>query len=405
MGLGEIMRSPFLARPNLTAGLLSALWFAFACSSDSKPDPSSGTQGANLDASAAALDAGAPGLDAGAAGLDARSNGTTPSDHLESDGAVAHGDPGAPCNQVDLKFEPRLPTVFILVDRSSSMFENMRWDPLKAGVLLMVQSLQHAARFGFSSYTGQNGGVCPDVSTATTLAQDNFAMIELAYNALGAPTYKGETPTARAIDQTVTVLAADTYNGPKFILLVTDGEPDFCDDANVTCARDAVVGAVQAAHAKGVGTFIFSVGDVDQSHLADVANAGTGQNVEDHQLAVAQQCTGVAGTYATPAGNAPFFEPNVNDQQRLADTLASVVSSARSCVFDLQGQIKIDLSEASSGMVALDGKPLPYGDPNGFRMNTATQLELLGDACQQLLKSQDTQSLSINFPCQAVIAI
>jgi hypothetical protein len=42
-----------------------------------------------------------------------------------------------------------------------------------------------------------------------------------------------------------------------------------------------------------------------------------------------------------------------------------------------------------------------YGTPDGYRMNSETQLELLGTSCQRL-KQPDTKRVSIDFPCKAV---
>ncbi len=58
------------------------------------------------------------------------------------------------CNKVEIEFAPRVPSVFILVDRSSSMFERNLWAPLKDGVLAVIDRLDEEIRFGFSSYTG-----------------------------------------------------------------------------------------------------------------------------------------------------------------------------------------------------------------------------------------------------------
>src|SRR5690606_382180 len=138
------------------------------------------------------------------------------------------------CNQVEINFESKVPAVFILVDRSSSMFERGLWEPLKNGVLSIVEQLDRDVRFGLSSYTGQAGGTCPDLTSTVMVTDDNFASIKSAYDAITAPNYKGETPTARSIDEVVKVLAKEPASTPKFILLVTDGEPDFCDDPNVT---------------------------------------------------------------------------------------------------------------------------------------------------------------------------
>ena len=307
---------------------------------------------------------------------------------------------GDGCNQVELEFAPRIPSVFILVDRSSSMFDNGLWEPLKQGVLAVVSALEGAVRFGFSSYTGAQGMQCPELTAVAPLAQGNSAAIARAYDAISKPQYKGETPTSLAVSEVARMLRS--ADDPKYILLVTDGEPDFCDDGNLTCARDAVVAAVQSAYAQGIGTLIFSIGgQVDQAHLADVANAGTGQPVADRQLAVQNQCPNSAAIYAASGGRAPYFEPDVNDRAALVSALSGALAAVRSCVFDLQGKLRIQLSLADQGVVELDGTRLAFDSPDGFRLNSETQLELLGSACDRL-RQPDAKRLFIDFPCHAI---
>jgi uncharacterized protein YegL len=345
---------------------------------------------------------GEPGEQGG--GLDAASAGAVAPPITSDGGAGVTVMPGDQCNEVELSFEPKVPSVFILVDRSSSMFERGLWEPLKRGVLSIVEKLDKDVRFGFSSYTGVAGGMCPELTTTVKVAENNFDAIKTAYDRVAAPKYKGETPTSRAIDEVSTLLAAEPA-GPKYILLVTDGEPDFCDDPNVTCSRDAVVASVQAAQRSGIGTFIFSVGgSVDRAHLQDVANAGAGQGVQDRQMAVFYQCNGGKAAYMAEAGNAPFYEPNVNDQAALSGALSSVVAGVRSCVFELSGKLEIDLNVANLGEVAIDGERVPFGAPDGFRMNSSTQLELLGSSCTRLRKSE-TRQVSIDFPCRAIVVL
>lgn len=254
------------------------------------------------------------------------------------------------CNKVEIEFAPQVPSVFILVDRSSSMFERSLWDPLKAGVLAVVQQLEKEIRFGFSSYAGTAGTQCPELTTIVPIAELNYAAIKRAYDAIAKPQLKGETPTSLALQEVTKTLLQQPKNSPNYIVLVTDGEPDFCDDPNVTCSRDAVVGAAQAAHAQGVGTFIFSVGgQVDRLHLGDVANAGVGQPVEDPQMAVHYQCPMKMGTYSASSGSARYFEPDINDRNALVTALAHTIAGGRSCVFELQGQVKIALKFADQG--------------------------------------------------------
>jgi hypothetical protein len=306
------------------------------------------------------------------------------------------------CNKVAIEFAPKVPAVFILVDRSSSMFERSLWDPLKQGVLAVVQQLEGEMRFGFSSYTGERDRMCPELSMIVPVAESNYAAIERAYNSIERPQFKGETPTSLALSAVSETLLQEPADDPKYIVLVTDGEPDFCDDPNVTCSRDAVVAAAQEAFARGVGTFVFSIGgEVDRSHLGDLANAGVGLPVEDRQMAVMYQCPERRGTYGTTTGSAPFFEPDVSDQQALVAALSGAIAGVRSCIFDLQGKVQIDLTMADQGLVTIDGEPVTYGAPDGFRMNSPTQLELLGAACTRL-KQPETMRVSIDFPCKAI---
>jgi Mg-chelatase subunit ChlD len=338
-------------------------------------------------------------VDGGPAATPVRSN--QPGDAGPSGSARADGDA---CNQVELTFASRTPTVFVLVDRSSSMFERGLWDPLKAGVLDVIEQLEDDVRFGFATYTGERAGMCPELTRVATIAKGNYEAIKQAYEAVEKPSYKGETPTSLALDEVAKTLRAEP-SGPKFILLVTDGEADFCDDPNVTCSRDAVVASAQAAYADGIGTFIFSVGgQVDRAHLGDVANAGSGQPVLDRQQQVTQQCQGGKASYADSSGSASFFEPDVNDRSALIGALSSVVAGVRSCVFDLTGRAQIDLAAASEGVVEIDGTRVPFAGPNGYRLNNSTEVELLGAACERL-KSAEPRKVFIDFPCEAVLLL
>src|SRR5690242_11496586 len=93
------------------------------------------------------------------------------SDTEETTGPM--GVDGEFCNDFELEFLPNTPTVFILVDQSSSMFETINvngtqtnlWDPMKAGVLEVVEALQSEVRFGFATYTGTQT-MCTGIQTS-----------------------------------------------------------------------------------------------------------------------------------------------------------------------------------------------------------------------------------------------
>jgi hypothetical protein len=390
------MRAVTARRARLGFGFGGALWLLAACASSSNDGGESSV--------GRGTDDGSPPPEGGKDPSVRPGQGSTDDDQMRADaGAPPRTTPDDDeCNELSIHFESRTPTVYILVDRSSSMFEKSFWVPLKNSVLEVVQKLEKEALFGFATYTGAAGGMCPDLSRVS-VASDNFAAIKAAYDAATMPTYKGETPTSLALDEVTKILEAEPNDGPKFILLVTDGEPDFCDDPNVTCSRDAVVSSAQAAFAEGIKTFIFSIGGmVDKLHLGDVANAGSGQPVADRQMMVQYQCPNSKAVYSPTSGTAPYYEPNINDQQALVSAFSKVVASARSCTFDLEGKVEIRLSEAASGIVKIDGKQLVFDDPNGFRMNSPTELEVLGTACEQL-RSPDSLEVFIDFPCEAVV--
>src|SRR5262249_40564737 len=115
---------------------------------------------------------------------------------------------------------------------------------------------------------------CP-LLTETGIALQNYAEIKAAYDAASIkPGPKLETPTGMTMNQNaIPKLASVQEPGGKYIVFVTDGEPDRCDDGTPECARDDVVAAVQSAYSMGISTLVFGLGpDAYAQHLQDVAN-------------------------------------------------------------------------------------------------------------------------------------
>lgn len=312
------------------------------------------------------------------------------------------------CQQLDIVFEPQTPYVLILVDRSGSMFDSGSWEPLKTAVLNVVQNVDDKIAFGLMTFTGIAGQQCP-LLTETSLALDNYATIASAYEAASVkPGDKLETPTAATIEATaVPKLLAEQDAGGKYIVFVTDGEPDRCDDGIPECARDDVVGAVQAAYSKGISTFVFGLGTgVFGQHLQDVANAGAGAPVVlpgDNALygCFGGDWTKAKGKYADAGGTTKFFTPDPTDAAALEAELSAAIAGTKSCTFDLQGKIEVDLDNAAEGTVLIDGTAVPYDATDGWSMSSPTVLELHGAACDALKKA--TMGISFDFPCDILI--
>jgi hypothetical protein len=243
----------------------------------------------------------------------------------------------------------------------------------------VISTLENEVRFGLTLYTsngGNAGGECP-VLQSVPVALGNFNAIAALMRANGPA---GDTPTAESIDAVAADLAPYPANGPKIIALATDGNPDTCvdPDAHDAASQQLSVEAVQRAHAAGIETYYIVVGpDVSLPHAQQMANAGKG---------------------LPPNGmmNAPYFR--ALSQQELIDAFTQIIGGVRGCVLRMSGSV--DPADACRGTVTLDGSPLGCNDPNGWRLNSASEIELLGTSCEAI--KSGNHDVRIRFPCGVV---
>jgi len=309
----------------------------------------------------------------------------------------------------------------------------------------VVKQLQASTRFGFTSYTGQGDSSeatykCP-ILQSVPYALNNYDAINKMYGGIAA-TYNGqawETPTHAAVDAAAADLVAfkPVPDGPKFILLVTDGAPDTCWAKNPQCGQDAAIKSVQAAHAQGITTYVLGVGSVlspdpkqdgcqtgrcGQDYLQDIANAGVGQPVEPYPDTDKQyQYSGciansptkaLTATYAAVGGGgkAPFSTVNGSgtaaDITPLVKAIKDALIQTRSCSFAMTATlpsgdttgVKIT-TNAGKGKFTYNGQPLTYNDPNGWTLNAdQTGITLNGTACDSWRTAGGT--LTGSFPCE-----
>jgi hypothetical protein len=296
------------------------------------------------------------------------------------------------CVDLDVDFTRITPTVVLLIDRSGSMdqtFENGvdRWDTLVNTLTdtqnSLIKKLEGSVRFGMSLYTS-NGGFggnpaspreCP-VLINVGIALGNFAAMS---DVLSVPANGpgGDTPTAESMAVVAAQLQAFGEEGPKSIILATDGDPDTCEDPdanNSDASKTRSVTAVNEAFAGGITTHIISVGnEVTASHLKALAVAGRG-------------------------GDATAEAYTALDTNGLVDAFNSIIGSVRTCDFTLEGKVKA--KDAPRGSVILDGRTLAFGDPNGWEMPDDQTVRLLGDACSTV--QADASGISMKFPCDAI---
>jgi hypothetical protein len=341
-------------------------------------------------------------------------------------------DPGI-CDDLSIQTFEVVPTVLLLVDTSSSMFDERAklWDPLFKALMDpttgVIAKLKDKVRFGFTSYksvTRPSGTTTCPVLDSTDLKIDNYDAIQAKYTEVGmTPTsdFKWETPTGASIAAVATTLAAFQPDppGPKFILLVTDGDPDTCAVRDPQCGQDDSIKAVQDAYAAGIGTFVIGIGDILTSsatnmrvgvaHLQDVANAGAGLPVAPNSLEYTYSAcvkdVGLTATYAADvasAGMAPYYTVSAADATTATTELAAAIEASltqtRSCTFNMDAQVNGD---ASLGTLTIDGNALPFGDPNGWALGAdLSSVTVNGTACDAWKKNGG--SLNVVFPCKLV---
>jgi hypothetical protein len=351
-----------------------------------------------------------------------------------------------------LMHTPTLPTVMILVDRSASEFDSATtgvFFQLRPAVEQVVMQLQDKVRFGIATFVGDHSsGSCALSYQQVAPDINNYNNIKSAYDSWGPLQPYGstaDTPMSAAIPKVKATLQADTTTGPKYMMLVTDSETDFCDNGNALCPADAITYEVQDLYNQtpSIGTLVIGIPDksapnpIEPQVLKNLANAGVGQGVGIPSTAstamdVWYQCNGsmttgsswqslftAAGrtgmtslaTYTT-VGNASAFTPTDTSTSSLVTQISAAINTIPpSCVFDLanlNNPIKVDRSNTSAlsqAGVYVNNAAVQY-DPNntdGWNMISDTELELFGQACRDYQMA--TASLNLEFPCDLIIII
>lgn len=289
------------------------------------------------------------------------------------------------CGEVTVTLEPVIPTIVLLIDQSGSMTADFggqdRWAAVYETLMNpddgVVAQLESQVRFGVTLYTsedGNDGPKCP-ILTSVEAALDNRAAIDMEY---GPANPNDETPTGESLQAVATSLSALDFEGPKAIVLATDGEPDTCETPNPQEGQPEALAAAEFAFGEGISTFIISVGDeVGADHLQQMANVGVGKDADDPMPA-------------------PYYE--ALDAGQLVDAFNEIIGTFISCELSIDGEV--DLEQACEGTVKLDGEELECGVD--WEVPEETTLILLGQACETL-KDGASHTVDASWPCGAVV--
>jgi hypothetical protein len=221
-------------------------------------------------------------------------------------------------------------------------------------------------------YSGQDDNpTCPIIDQIAPAA-NNFNAINSQYSPLSPIE---DTPTAESLEIIGPQLAALDTDGPKAIVLATDGLPDTCADPDPDGqpeARARAVAAARAAFDSGIETYVISVGDeVSDDHLQEMANAGVGLAADDPSAA-------------------PFWR--ALSPIELGSAFDGIVAGVQGCDYQLDGGVK----DGGTGEVTLDGATLAQGSE--WQLIGNNTIHLLGGACDTV-RDGDDHTVEAVFTC------
>ena len=98
--------------------------------------------------------------------------------------------------------------------------------------------------------------------------------------------------------------------------------------------------------------------------------------------------------YSTTGGDANYYQPST--QAQLETDLHGIIMGVRDCTFELKA--KVELDQAFLCEVELDGVPIEH--LSDWKLKTETELEVLGDSCDQL--KTVSKQIHIDYPCEII---
>ena len=299
--------------------------------------------------------------------------------------------PTLPCEQVSVTIDELRPSVTLLVDQSGSMragypereSPQTRWvvvrqallDPMTGVVPTLQQSLQFGLVF-YTSHNGFSGGACPILNTVRA-ATDNFGAIRNLYDGMYPD---DDTPTGAAIEQVVSDIQAAKHQGPEVLLLVTDGDPDTCQQPDPQEGQVQAINGAGKAYAAGIDFYVLGVSsDISGDKLQQLANAGKGKPLS--------AIWGVDPDAAQP------FQAS-DSVLGLTAQLRAILARVPLCEVELERDVAAE--EIAAGNVTLDGQALQYGAADGFHLKDPRHLQIVGKACETLTVAGKRLSVSIS---------
>jgi hypothetical protein len=296
----------------------------------------------------------------------------------------------------------RLPPDLLLVfDRSGSMLQDpmtgnncgnnvpaamcpSKWNQSRTAVNMAVAASQATIRWGlklFSSGGGNNNTCGVAAGAEVPIAINNAMAIQTA---LTNATAAGSTPTTLAVTNGGNYLSTLTTPNPRFLVLVTDGEPNCGAGGGQNSDATAAIAAVATQAARGYGTFVIGINNI----------AGAAGN------AAATTLTGMSTAGLHPRAGTPNYYV-VTDTAELVTALGAISTQVASCTFTLA----MPPPDPSNVVVLGDGKMVPKDmvqTDSGWTYGTGmTEVTLTGTYCQDVMNGV-IQNVEVLFGCNNI---
>jgi hypothetical protein len=334
------------------------------------------------------------------------------------------------CADVDITGTNAIPTVWLLLDGSSSMQQaygnTTRWRALRdalVGPNGVLRTLDDRINFGMAIFAGQyitgeplGTGQCPipgiPVPATTsqpiyancngtdaggcgaiigTLAGRNFAQIEMTLPVNDSPGQR--TPSGEALNWLYDrlapgVLEPDGERAPIYVIFATDGEPNSCDGMGTAPTFQGSEDAIARGRGLDITTYVVSLAqgaDINNTfaaHLQRLANLG-------------------AGLASSAMPGATLYSPQ--DPAALSRDLGTLLSATLGCSLPIRGNTVDVAKQCDGSSVTLNGVALVCQDPNGWSVDsTGRTLVLAGTACAEFMNDAAVQGHA-TFPCDVLV--
>jgi hypothetical protein len=305
---------------------------------------------------------------------------------------------GAVCAQGNTSANPIKPDLYFLLDRSLSMTQNnaspgvTRFAALKAGLDMLASQNSGALASNFNLAVGAfpaANGSCSSGNLPEQLLPMGVHTTAEFTGSYGPTSTNGYTPTDVALTRIRTQqlynFAGDPHpNGPKAVVLVTDGVPNDCTTADPN-RIDQTEAAAAALAAANVPVYVLAFTGVDAALVQRIADAGD------------------------PApGSNPYY--NVNNTQSIVDAFNAIATRTTSCTLGLTAT-GVGMQDPSVLTVELvrnnpaSRTVIPAG-ANGYTLS-GSMLTLSGSACSNLqsaVVADSTARVEVKIGCACVPA-